>query len=126
MAEQTTVVHGETPLQVAFDYAQQEHLPLGSQVEVTDVNGEPQHFTVMRSGLSKHMHNGGEIQLAKTPKQHLTGGGDPLEQDYVIHASSPAEAAMLFAREAGLASKTHVKVSSMDHKQHQYYRSPEY
>ena len=131
MAEKTSVVHGETPLQVAFDYAQQQRLPLGAQVEVTDINGQPKNFTVVRSELSRHLRNGGELQIAETPPQLLTGGGsadgdaDVLERNYVIHASSPAEAALLFAAEARLPELSHVQVSSMDGKNHQYYRTPE-
>lgn len=128
MAEQTTVVHGETPLHVAFDYAQKQQLPLGAQVEVTDLNGQPKNFTVVRSELSRHMNHGGELQLAETPSQMLTGGGsevDALERNYVIHASSPAEAALLFAAEARLPELSHVRVSSIDGKNHQYYRTPE-
>ena len=131
MAEKTTVLHGETPLQVAFNYAQQQQLPLGAQVEVTDINGQPKNFTVVRSELSRQMRNGGELQLAETPPQLLTGGGsaddshDILERNFIIHASSPSEAALLFAAEARLPELSHVRVSSMDGKNHQYYRTPE-
>lgn len=121
----STIVHGESPLDVAFEYAKHNHLPIGSRVEVVDAAGKALNFTVKRSSLSSRMMDGGDVQLVKTP---LTGGGgaaeDALERDHIIHAQSPAQAAMLFAREANLPGNSYVRVSTQDGKHYQHYSTP--
>jgi hypothetical protein len=121
----SNIVHGDSPLQVAFDYARSNHLPLGAQVEVTDAAGMPLHFTVTRSNRSQQMEHGGEVHLVRTPPQQLIGGGEPdteLEREYTIHADSPEQAAMLFANESGVPPSTHLLVSQGERQQ--FFRTP--
>ncbi len=128
MAEQdNTIVYGESPLEVAFKYAQEHNLPIGSKVSVVESTGKSVDFTVKRSNRSKYMLDGGDVQLVKTP---LTGGGglengEVLERDHIIHAQNPAQAAMLFAAEANLPGGSYVRVSTQDGKHYQHYATPE-
>ena len=120
----TTIVHSDSPLAAAFEYARVNHLPIGSTVDVVDPEGKSVQYTVKRSSLSKHMLDGGDVQLVKKP---LTGGGHPddiLEQDHIVHAQNPAQAAMLFAAEANLPPNTYVRVSTQDQQKYQFYRTP--
>ena len=124
-SDDNTVIHGESPLQVAFEYTREHNLPIGSNVEVTDSSGKTINFTVRRSARSRHMLGGGEVQLVRTP---LTGGGaspdDILETDHIVHAENPAQAAMLFAAEANLPPSSYVRVSTQDGKEYQHYCTP--
>ena len=129
MAEQDNhIVYGESPLQVAFQYANEHNLPIGSKVNVVEPTGNSIDFTVKRSNRSKHMMDGGDLQLVKTP---LTGGGslengEVLERDHIIHAQNPAQAAMLFAAEADLPGGSYVRVSTQDGKHYQHYMTPQH
>ena len=125
--QDNTIVYGDSPLQVAFQYANENNLPIGSKVSVVASTGKSVDFTVRRSNRSKHMMDGGDVQLVKTP---LTGGGslengEVLERDHIIHAQNPAQAAMLFAAEANLPGGSYVRVSTQDGQHYQHYMTPQ-
>jgi len=114
MSSASQIIHGTSAQQVASEYADKYALPLGAKISVTNIDGSPSHFEVERSMRSYDLKNGGRVHVKPHALPPLTGGGvapHALERDHVIDAQSASHAAMLFARESGVPTGTHLYVT---------------
>jgi hypothetical protein len=116
MAANTT--YSISPERAAIQYAQDQALPIGTKMEVRDLNDVAHRFIVERSSLSRGMLDGGGIRIRSLPPLLRGGGQDPgtphgaEPTDNIVHARTQAQAALLFAAEAKLSPGSYVSVQA--------------
>jgi hypothetical protein len=120
--DDTTIVHGTSTKDAALRYAHEQALPINATVEVRDINDRPHTFQVERSIRSQGLLDGGGIRMREILPP-LRGGGQAKKKDHIMHARTPAQAALLFAHEADLPPGTHLSVESQPG-QKQFFQTP--
>ena len=107
-----TTFNSTSPEQAAMQYAQTHNLPIGSKIEVNDIDDNPHHFRVERSVRSHGMLDGGGVRLRRIMPQDGVNENTVYNTDHILHARTKAQAALLFSKEANLPPGACVSVES--------------
>lgn len=123
------ILRAQDPYSAALTFAERDNLPMGARIEVRDMDDRPVNFIVERSNRSQGMLDGGRAQVRRVPPP-LRGGGaaadaDEDEADHIVHARTMAQAALLYAKEAGLTPGSYVRVEHPQNGQGVYFRTPQ-
>ena len=131
------VLNSSSPSQAAIRYAQAQGLPIGSKLEIRDVDDTPHYFVVERSSRSTGMLDGGGVRVRRVPPPLRGGAAEEGEEDkageaafsihgkdHILHARTMPQAALLFAKEANLPPGAYVSVENTDGTKN-YFRTPQ-
>lgn len=121
--DHTTIVHSTSTKEAALQFAHEHALPINATVEVRDLNDRPHTYRVERSVRSRGMLDGGGMRMREILPP-LRGGGTAAKEDHIVHARTPAQAALLFAHEADLPPGTHLRVETQPG-QVQFFQTPQ-